>query len=717
MRHFSPQQCIAGLMLLTSLGGPALAQAPPRPAAQVPLPAQTSWPAAGYQSSGAGLVALPPTQSPAPAVYGASAGAAPTYAAPAYAAPAYAAPVAAPQPNGGVVPAAATMSPASQPAGQREGEVQRALLSRKLNPFARRDSRNNKSESPTQDLRPSQVGGQIPGGVQVTSGIEMPPGAEMMSSRRRYAMPPGTAPGGAAGPAMLRYGGAPIATALPPGGSGATAAGAPQRPLPQGGAVIVYMPAGWQPPEFAPRQISPEVPDEFWPGEFRHPLGDREGHGLFRWPRFAEEAATKTAHTPAESKSSAKPLFNPLADKTETEAKVPTPPSVEKAKALFGRSERAAEPQQTAAAEPTAKALFARSAPMTLPRLPPATNPSGKSKALFAFRRNKPAAATPTPEPRLASTPPEASATTPDVPQPAPPAQSRLAATASTATPTVMPPSPPEMKWRAKGVRTSESQVVESPPAAEPTVSRAAHREDSQTAVTVQVAQESAAQSQPVQQKPTAGADEPRPAPAAASRPASDTAPTASRQKALLPKWLAFGSAAEAEAGEPTAPAPTSPRDDKPQQAAAPKRSHRAHLATHQVQPTPQDDESARWMQSYYAPPVVPVAAPVARLARSTSAATESTEVAETTAAQESTVAEQRTPAAKSTEQETTPASAPRQFSGRPPCRRKPTDIRRTSDIRMPRAWPGRTARRAAIGTVRRTTCRPSPDRSGRSAR
>ena len=160
---------------------------------------------------------------------------------------------------------------------------------------------------------------------------------------------------------------------------------------------------------FAPRAISPEVPNDFWPADSRNPLGRRDDHGLFTWPKFAKAIASETMGSPNQppagvpnaetpSNNATKALFAP----SETAA-----PVQQEAKALFGRP----EPQQpvVAPAQPQqAKALFAKSQPIAAPVAAPseAAAQVSKSRALFAFGRNReplPAAPAPVLAPQLAT--------------------------------------------------------------------------------------------------------------------------------------------------------------------------------------------------------------------------------------------------------------------------------------------------------------------------
>ncbi len=218
--------------------------------------------------------------------------------------------------------------------------------------------------------------------------------------------------------------------------------------------IIIVMPGGVQPGtvNFAPREISPEVPGEFWPVQSRNPLGRGESSGLFTWPKFAKSVMSETDGSSSEPpttenqnvqmQSSSKALF--------ARSQRAAQPVAQEYKALLAPSDR--RPPVAADNSQQPRALFARS--QTTPAPVAQVNDGSKPRALFAFGR-KPAETTPVaPVPTLAQPVADASSISIADKMPAieaagetPPAAPTLAQVKSA--PRVE--KGPDLKWRAKG--------------------------------------------------------------------------------------------------------------------------------------------------------------------------------------------------------------------------------------------------------------------------
>ncbi len=320
---------------------------------------------------------------------------------------------------------------------------------------------------------------------------------------------------------------------------------------------------------FAPRELSPEVPNDFWPADSRNPLGRRDDHGLFTWPKFAKALASETMGSsnqplaqppannsrallggaaPAEAPTAATPTNS--TPKALFPASEPATPVQPESKALFGRS----EPQQqvTAPAQSQqSRALFAQPQPAAAPAASPSeTGQVSKSRALFAFGRNRePAQAAPAPA--LAPQPGNASSTPApsEMAPPTAPATDGIEAPPQAPTLTEVKAAPPveksaDLKWRAKG--SPRSTLVDGGASAQEVVPVAAEAPATE-----------APRSEPVEQVVPASAAAPAPAPTTSAVPATSAPPVArpqidqpqlarpqfaqpSKGKALLPAGL-FG--------------------------------------------------------------------------------------------------------------------------------------------------------------------------------
>jgi hypothetical protein len=254
-----------------------------------------------------------------------------------------------------------------------------------------------------------------------------------------------------------------ISTTAPLNGAMAQLVGAQSPAGLPNGPVIICMPAGWQPPadfSFAPRQVSPEVTEEFWPvsSTTRNPLGSSEPGGMFRWPRFAKEAdAAPAPREPSKALVTAQPAAGSAAASASPEVDT-TPPWK---KILMARSHGHEVPQAQGEAVTTA----------AVPQGP------APSKALFSLGRKPqgvaaPVAAGPAAGPAPARVAQTSAPMSEPARAPAPPTVARREPSASRI-PTSVPRAParlvadsknPKLQWRAKGApRESVIEEIDAP--------------------------------------------------------------------------------------------------------------------------------------------------------------------------------------------------------------------------------------------------------------
>ncbi len=174
---------------------------------------------------------------------------------------------------------------------------------------------------------------------------------------------------GAAGQGVVLPGGVPLTTVL----SGQNPANPPQTP------VIIVMPSGWDPNggsvQFAPREVSPEVPLDYWPMSSRSPLGQNDNRGVLKWPKLVRDPDRVLKQTSGPNaqpvQASQEPLFQPRDDE-------PVAKRDEKAGGLFGWWDRSQSS--------SSKALLASGGASQPAQQNPADRPGRpSSKALFSF--------------------------------------------------------------------------------------------------------------------------------------------------------------------------------------------------------------------------------------------------------------------------------------------------------------------------------------------
>lgn len=333
--------------------------------------------------------------------------------------------------------------------------------------------------------------------------------------------------------------GTPIATLQPAGGPLARGVRA-QTPatLPQG-PVVVYMPAGWQPPgaevSFTERKTDPEVPADFWPAPTRNPLGDASDGGLFRWPKFTRPNSDDDDPSQTVPRGSGKALIASAHS---------TPPS-KRAAAL------AAQPKR-----PWDVLLGTSSGDQR-------AQPGVKSKALFSLNRKK--AASPAAATRVAQTPP-ATVAKPSGPQaPAPAvspqnAASRLQSMAlADAQPVATENTKGPLKWRAKGAPSTSSPTVQPSSSDNSRMQMATH--------TQPVGAHPASAGAPATASRLAQAQGVAPPPAVVtpSRESQPQAPPVAEQKSLIPQSIMTGKTATGAPIPQAPPQPTFELTSKPQ--------------------------------------------------------------------------------------------------------------------------------------------------------
>jgi hypothetical protein len=322
-------------------------------------------------------------------------------------------------------------------------------------------------------------------------------------------------------------------TAAPPNGPAATQLVGGQGPMatPQG-PVIICMPAGWQPPAgftFAPREVTPEVSEDFWPVATRNPLGESEPGGMFRWPKFGPSADDD--EPPPEP---AKAIVTNPSPPVRTQSTVDTTPPWKKI--LMARSHD--QPPSETQADPAT----------------PAAPQPAAARALFSLNRKKPSAAP------AAAPVTEGVAQAPPLPEPArapaPPVVVRRQPSANRIS-TTLPESDrrlvtdsknPKLQWRAKGSpRVSLPEDMDTSGDAGPRV--AAHSEparpkQSRGPTPADPALDPAYDGEPPPSAPALEYETPQQpvVPAPRATPAPRAPVVAVRHKSLIPQSLLTGS-------------------------------------------------------------------------------------------------------------------------------------------------------------------------------
>ncbi len=394
--------------------------------------------------------------------------------------------------------------------------------------------------------------------------------------------------------------------------------------------VIIVMPSGWDPnggsPQFALREISREVPLDYWPMSSRNPMGGGDDRGVFKWPKVArtldsalDEPRTLVQPTrPAD----APPAQAAILQKREEK---PLSKSDEESKGVFswwdwsqnGSSKALLATDGSSQPAPQADAPRQASRP--------------KSKALFSFwNRDKKDGESQTPAPQLAHRPAAASqpprmqaAATRAVGSPAVDVR-RAAAAVPVDSSALAEPARPQLKWRAKGssalqtVADSEDRSINTvashtEPAA--TVSPSTPQSSTPLSETTMPATQPAA-TPPAAQQPATQAPAPG-SPQAAAKNHQALLPTslfgphplqseeevnpAIDQRAMIPSLLARVGLDKLPMRLPEEPEfePAPARNDRI--AAAPRR-----MPTRDIPPVVavHGPPPARATQSYYAPPV-----------------------------------------------------------------------------------------------------------------
>jgi hypothetical protein len=286
---------------------------------------------------------------------------------------------------------------------------------------------------------PSSRKGAAPAGVPQPQVTQLPPGQ----------LPP-----------------APLQTAPLPGAQVTQLPGA----MPQG-AVVVLMPAGWQPqnmvPAFAPRQISPEVSANFWPTRQRNPFGNAD-RGMISWSELLDWDDDSGE---PQAKQSSRALF--AVGQRESESATAATESNGKSKALLATAAKPKSmPASTSSIKSRSKALISVLTASNSPDGQPAAR--SKSKALFTVRRADELAMMKSgqPEPTAAATKSEESEDLAEVPAPpeAPtvrdvspattssrPSESRLKGKTASESAPQPTESARHTKWRAKGAPRESS--------------------------------------------------------------------------------------------------------------------------------------------------------------------------------------------------------------------------------------------------------------------
>lgn len=503
--------------------------------------------------------------------------------------------------------------------------------------------------------------------------LQAAPAADEQAGLPQAPPPPTLAAGGpssrrAAAPAVMPSAQTPPSP-LPAAPQGTQIAQIPGG-LPQG-AVVVFMPQGWQPqgvaPQFAPREVSREVPSDFWPAPKRNPFGNAD-RGVFSWSEILNWDDENDASRP---KGSSRALF--AVSKPESKTSSQPGAGNSSSRALFASS------SSTQKEAPSASQVKSGSRALLSVLTASNSNTSGKqkSKALFTIRPadelaqmqanggqattgetrdEEPTAAAPqlVEAPRPPQPPTVQETTSREAATSTRPTTSRLKnRTASESKPAPRSEAR-HTKWRAKGA-PREMSLAEESEATPAETQVVAHTEPAETRQTAEpVPASSAASRATTADRPTPASRQPtparQPAPSSPNGASSSSSEEPTGTKALLSRELLSGKTQRTTTADETAqqetptPAKGRPLDEEEQEDvqlvaavepvpqstgrqkallpslkpgkmaaelfagrsdAAETRTAR-HTANAEPAPTPVDDVSSRSTQSYYAPSAQP---------------------------------------------------------------------------------------------------------------